>query len=66
MRAPLLISLAGGLVVGALAQRSRFCMAGGLRDSMIFRDPHLLWGSLALVATVLAGNPVAWKIQSGL
>lgn len=65
MRAPLLISLAGGLVVGALAQRSRFCMAGGLRDSMIFRDPHLLWGSLALVATVLAGNLLLGKFNLG-
>lgn len=56
MRAPMALALLGGLIVGALAQRSRFCMAGGLRDTILFRDFHLLWGSVALLGTVLVGN----------
>ena len=51
-----LISLAGGLVVGALAQKSRLCMAGGLRDAFLFRDFHLLSGFAAIFVTVLIGN----------
>ncbi|MDD3334237.1 MAG: YedE family putative selenium transporter [Eubacteriales bacterium] len=61
--APILASLAGGLAVGALAQRSRFCMAGGLRDTMLFRDMHLLWGSIALLVVVLAGNFILGKFK---
>ena len=56
MRAPVIASLAGGLIVGGLAQRSRFCMAGGVRDAMLFRDLHLLWGSVALLMTLIVGN----------
>lgn len=65
MHAPILASLAGGLVVGALAQRSRFCMAGGLRDTILFKDMHLLWGSIALLATVLLGNLILGKLNFG-
>ena len=56
--APWLISLAGGLVVGVLAQKSRLCMAGGLRDMFLFRDFHLLTGFIAIFVTVLVGNLV--------
>ena len=56
MRAPLLLALAGGLIVGALAQRTRLCMVGGIRDVMLFRDWHLLMGFLAIFAAVLVGN----------
>lgn len=63
MHAPVIASLAGGLLVGALAQRSRFCMAGGLRDTMLFKDMHLLWGSVALLATVLLGNLIMGKFS---
>ena len=36
--APFLIALLIALVVGALAQKSRICMVGGLRDTMMFKD----------------------------
>ena len=59
--APLLISLAAGLAVGALAQRTRLCMVGGIRDFVLFRETKLLlaFGSVfaaALVCNVLTGN----------
>ena len=56
MRAFWVISLVAGLVVGLLAQRSRLCMAGGLRDAFMLRDFKLLSGFLAIWATVTAGN----------
>ncbi|MGI6031266.1 MAG: YedE family putative selenium transporter [Eubacteriales bacterium] len=54
--APLLLSLAAGLVVGALAQRTRLCMVGGIRDLMLFRDTTLLTGFVAIFATILVAN----------
>ncbi len=43
--APLLISLIVGLALGALAQRSRFCITGSVRDGLLMgsRSP-LFWG----------------------
>ena len=59
MRAPLALALVGGLVVGALAQKTRLCMVGGIRDAMLFRDFHLLMGFVAIFAAVLIGNLIA-------
>nr|WP_325211385.1 YedE family putative selenium transporter [uncultured Oscillibacter sp.] len=56
MRAFWLISLAAGLAVGFVAQRSRLCMAGGLRDAFLIRDFTLLAGFLAIWVTVTVGN----------
>ena len=56
MHAPVLAAFAAALVVGALAQRSRLCMAGGVRDTLMLKDPHLLWGSVAIFVVVLVGN----------
>ena len=63
--APFFIALAVALVVGVLAQRSRLCMAGGLRDTMMFGDPHLLWGFIAIFVTVLIGNLAMGKFSLG-
>ena len=56
MRAPLAAALLAGLAVGFLAQRSRLCMAGGMRDVFLLRDFTLLAGFLAIWATVTVGN----------
>lgn len=65
MHAPLLISLAAGLIVGAIAQRSRLCMAGGIRDMFIIKSPHLLVGSLAIVAVALVLNIIGGSFKLG-
>jgi YedE family putative selenium metabolism protein len=56
MHAPVLLSLGAGIIVGILAQRSRFCMIGGIRDFILFKDIHLLIGFLAMLIIALAGN----------
>ncbi|MEA4970379.1 MAG: YedE family putative selenium transporter [Candidatus Pelethousia sp.] len=56
MRAPVAIALIAGLVVGALAQKSRLCTVGGIRDAVMFKDLHLLYGFIAIILTVLLGN----------
>lgn len=56
MRAPLAVSLIAGLAVGVMAQRSRLCMAGGLRDAFMLRDFNLLMGFVAIWVTITVGN----------
>ena len=65
MHAPVMIALIVGLVVGALAQKSRLCMAGGIRDAIMLKDFHLLWGFIAIFAAVLVGNLVLGKFKPG-
>ena len=60
------ISLAAGLIVGALAQRSRLCMAGGIRDAVMFKDFNLLSGFGAIFVVVLIGNLILGRFQPTL
>lgn len=63
--APVLASLLIAAVVGALAQRARLCMVGGIRDAMLFRDFKLLYGFVAIFLVVLAGNLITGGFQLG-
>lgn len=54
--APFFLALVVALIVGALAQKSRLCMVGGIRDSVMFRDFKLLYGFVAIFLVVLIGN----------
>lgn len=56
MHAPLLISLAAGLVVGYLAQRSRFCTVGAIRDLIVLKDSHLFKGVVAFILAAFVAN----------
>ena len=65
MYAPLAISLAVGMGIGFLAQRTRLCTMGALRDLMLIRDPHLFWGILALVGAALVSNLALGQFKLG-
>jgi uncharacterized protein len=65
MHAPVLWSLGIGLLFGALAQRTRFCTIGGLRDAILFRDFHLISGAIALVLGALAANLILGQFKPG-
>ena len=65
MHAPIILALAAGIVVGILAQRSRFCMAGGIRDTIMFNQWNLTLGFVAVIATVLVGNLILGKFNLG-
>jgi YedE family putative selenium metabolism protein len=56
MHAPLLISLGAGLLIGFLAQRTRFCTMGSIRDVILMRDTHLISGIAALVVVATITN----------
>jgi hypothetical protein len=44
-------SLAVGLIVGYLGQRSRMCSIGGVRDYVVVRDTALLKGAAAILVS---------------
>jgi YedE family putative selenium metabolism protein len=56
MHAPLLISLGTGLLIGFLAQRTRFCTMGSIRDVLLMGDTHLISGLGALVVAAAITN----------
>lgn len=65
MRAPLLLSLAGGLIVGVVAQRSRMCFISGIRDAVLFKDFRMVGGYAAILVTVLVGNLITGNFKLG-
>ena len=56
--APWALALIIAIVVGALAQRSRLCMVGGIRDSILFKEFGLLAGFGCVLVAVLVGNAI--------
>jgi YedE family putative selenium metabolism protein len=63
--APLILSLLVGLGVGFLAQRTRFCTMGAIRDVILIRDFHLFSGILALVIAAFVFNLILGQFKSG-
>jgi YedE family putative selenium metabolism protein len=65
MAAPWIAALICGAVAGALCQRSRLCMAGGIRDAVMFKDFNLLTGFAALFVTIVVGNLILSRFNLG-
>ncbi len=63
MHAALWISLLAGLIVGGLAQYTRLCMVGGIRDAILFREFKLLFGFIAIFASALIMNLVFTAVK---
>lgn len=65
MHAPLFISLLAGCFVGWLAQRSRFCTVGALRDFLMLKDAHLMKGLLAFTVSAFVVNLFLGQFHPG-
>ncbi|OGR36594.1 MAG: hypothetical protein A2051_02560 [Desulfovibrionales bacterium GWA2_65_9] len=63
--APLLASVGGGLLIGVLAQRSRFCTVGSLRELFSLRQMHLIYGVATFLLAALIGNLVLGQFHPG-
>ena len=63
--AAIAISLIAGLIVGALAQRTRLCMVGGIRDAVLFREFKLLFGFIAILVSALICNLILTGVTEG-
>jgi YedE family putative selenium metabolism protein len=65
MFAPVALSLIIGLAVGFLAQRSRFCTMGAIRDLILFRQVHLFLGIASLVIVAFLTNLILGQFSPG-
>jgi YedE family putative selenium metabolism protein len=64
--APLIISLLAGLVIGILAQRTRFCTMGSIRDVILMRDTHLISGVGGLLVAAFVMNLILGQFNPGV
>ncbi|MCI5167124.1 MAG: YedE-related selenium metabolism membrane protein [Candidatus Electrothrix sp. GM3_4] len=64
--APLWISLVIGLLIGGLAQRSGFCITGGIRNFFLFREKTLLSGVIATFVSALMVSLVSGQFNLGM
>ena len=65
MHAPLLVSLIFGLIIGFIAQRSRFCTTGAFRDLILFRQTHLFSGVVAFGTVAFITNLILGQFHPG-
>ena len=63
--APILISLVIGLCVGFLAQRTRLCTMGAIRDVILIRNTHLLSGILGILIAAFIMNLLLGQFKAG-
>ena len=61
IHAPILMSLAGGLIFGAVAQKARMCFAGSIRDIILMRNFDLItiiggFFAVMLIFNIVSGN----------
>lgn len=63
--APIIISLIAGAVVGLLAQVTRLCMVGGIRDIILFKEVKLILGFVAILISALCCNLLLTAITDG-
>lgn len=64
--APLIMSLVAGLIVSGLAQRSRFCTIGGVRDLILMGDSHLFQGFVGLPVVAFIFNLILGQFHPGM
>ena len=65
--APWLLALGAGLGLGAFAQRSRFCITGGVRDGFLLgRRAPLLWGLIAFIFAAVGLSLALGRFHLGL
>jgi hypothetical protein len=65
MHAAVWISLSAGLLIGVIAQRSRFCTMGAIRDVLLIKDFHLMSGVGALLAAAFVMNTILGQFHPG-
>lgn len=65
MHAPVLLALIGGIVFGALAQKTRMCFAGSIRDIILMKNFDLFSVIAALFGVMLIYNIATGNFHLG-
>ena len=64
--APLGLSLGAGLLIGFLAQRSRFCITGSIGNALVTGDRKMLWGVLSVLGSAFAVSYLLGLFNPGI
>ena len=64
-RAPMLIALGAGLIMGGVGFISRLCFVGGIRDSVLFKDFSMLSPFIVLLIVGTIGNIIFGQFNLG-
>ena len=62
-KAPIWFALVITLLLGMMVQKTRLCMAGGVRDVLMFNDWTLMLGTIGIFVSALIVNLVTGKFQ---
>lgn len=65
MHAPMILSLAGGIIFGIVAQRIRMCTIGGIRDLILTKNMDLFAILAGFFVIMLIGNLALGKFTLG-
>ena len=63
--APLFIALLVAMVIGFLAQRTRFCTVAAVRDMILIKDTYLFTGVISLLLAALVSNLILKQFHPG-
>lgn len=63
--APIWISFLFAIIIGVLAQRSRFCTVGAFRDLIIIKDTYLLLGLGSFIVSAFLMNLILGQFKPG-
>jgi len=63
--APLFIALLVAMVIGFVAQRTRFCTVAAVRDVILIKDTYLFTGVISLLLAALVSNLLLKQFHSG-
>lgn len=66
LHAPVLLSLALGLIIGGFSQRSGLCITGGFRNYFLFREKTLLSGVITFFVSALLVSLATGQFSPGL
>jgi YedE family putative selenium metabolism protein len=66
MKVPLAAGLGFGFIVGALAQKTRFCIVGALHNAVMNHKFRLLAALATMTLAVIIGNIVTGRFRLGL
>jgi uncharacterized protein len=65
MHASVIVSVIAGLIIGFIAQRSRFCTIGAIRDVVLVRDFHLMSAVAAMLVSAFVVNIILGRFHPG-
>jgi len=63
--APLFIALLVAMVIGFLAQRTRFCTVAAVRDVILIKDTYLFTGVISFLLAALVSNLILKQFHPG-